>query len=300
MLETVLGLYCVAMAGEVRTPIPHLVGPPGSGKSTIVETAARMIGVDVHTINVSRISPLDLEGVQMPSEGQLVMMLATYWTKLKDGDILFLDEFLRGFPEVYNGFIDILTSRTVAGHKLPKVFIIAASNSRISPDAALNDRLLHINMPDPRHTKAERTRLINDLIDQMGLLPDIADSDEMDKLLEEVIYPPYSMFDKASTSVVNDSGLSPRNLIGQVQLRYVTNTLLAELLEANNVLAQQTSKPQYIQVFKSNGRLVRGNTYMDLIEPIRGSDKLTERQKKNIEINVMLCEAELEKKGATP
>ena len=43
-LETVLKLYSMAMAGDVRSPTPHAFGPPGSGKSTIMEQAAEIIG----------------------------------------------------------------------------------------------------------------------------------------------------------------------------------------------------------------------------------------------------------------
>ena len=68
MLEKVLKLYTAAMLGDVRSPTPHLFGPPGSGKSSVVEQAAEMLGVTLHTINVSRISPLELEGVQMPDK----------------------------------------------------------------------------------------------------------------------------------------------------------------------------------------------------------------------------------------
>ena len=70
MLSTILRLYTASRVEEVRTPIVHLFGPPGCGKSTFVEQAAKMLGVNLHVINVSRISPLELEGVQMPTEGQ--------------------------------------------------------------------------------------------------------------------------------------------------------------------------------------------------------------------------------------
>src|SRR5690606_5552021 len=66
LLANILRLYHAAMMGDVRSPVPHLVGPPGCGKSTSVEQAAQLLGVNLHVINVSRISPLELEGVQMP------------------------------------------------------------------------------------------------------------------------------------------------------------------------------------------------------------------------------------------
>ena len=81
------------------------MGPPGCGKSTYVEQLADLVGKELHIINVSRLSPLDVEGVlQMPhgaGEDMVLKMLpATFWTSLHEGDILLMDEFLRGFPEV--------------------------------------------------------------------------------------------------------------------------------------------------------------------------------------------------------
>src|SRR5690606_31400759 len=151
MLEKIVKLYVMAMANDVRSPLPPLFGPPGCGKSSAVEQLAELVGVHLHLINAARISPPDLEGVQMPQgegeEMKLRLLHATFWTQLKEGDILLLDEFLRGFPEVYNGLLDILTSRQVGGYRLPKVFIIGASNSTVAYDKALEDRLLHLRVP---------------------------------------------------------------------------------------------------------------------------------------------------------
>lgn len=152
MLEKVLTLYSLAMGDrEVREVVPHLHGPPGSGKSTIVQQAGDLLGVNVHTINVSRISPLDLEGVQMPvdNNSRLQLLPATFWTALEPGDIILWDEFLHGFPEVYRGILDIFTARQVGPLKLPPVFMIAASNTKQVIDTALEDRLIHIEMSAP-------------------------------------------------------------------------------------------------------------------------------------------------------
>ena len=52
MLEDILKLYVMAMAGDVRSPIPHLFGPAGCGKSSSVEMAANILNVNLHIINV--------------------------------------------------------------------------------------------------------------------------------------------------------------------------------------------------------------------------------------------------------
>lgn len=304
MLSTILRLYTASRAEQVRTPIVHLFGPPGCGKSTFVEQAAKMLGVNLHQINVSRISPLELEGVQMPTEGKLELLLATYWNNLKDGDILFLDEFLRGFPEVYNGLLDILTSRTVGGHELPDVFIIAASNSTTAYDPALTDRLLHLYVPDPRTSKTEDMRIRNSIVNALGLMPSMATSMSMDALMSEHILPMYKMLDAAKGNNVGSTSssqdMSPRNLIGQGQLRECTSGDLYALLESNNAAAMRQGKPQFVRIAYYKNRITPVDpTYVEKMVPLLSSDKLTPAQRIQAQVNINLIESDAVMKEAS-
>jgi AAA domain (dynein-related subfamily) len=300
MLELILKLYSMAMATGVRSPLPHLVGPPGCGKSTVVQQAADTIKCTLHTVNVSRISPLELEGVQMPitmdeKQGMVLHALtATWWTKLRDGDIVLLDEFLRGFPEVYNGLLDILTSRKVGSFELPKVFIIAASNSTITYDKALEDRLLHLPVEDPRKNKRAKNVLIKLIIDQLGLLPAMATSMEMHSVLDQEVLPMFEMLDSfknRTASPASLKGTSIRNLIGQAQLRQVQSAALAELLARNNSLAIQQGKPQY--VFLTSGREATAFArYEEEARALQGNKKLTAVQSINLDLNLQLIDLE--------
>lgn len=297
MLEKILKLYTMAMVADVRSPLPHLFGPPGCGKSSVVEEAAELIGCDLHITNVSRISPLDLEGVQMPvPDGGDSLMLkllhATQWTDLKEGDILLLDEFLRGFPEVYNGLLDIITSRQVGGYKLPKVFIIAASNSTVAYDKALEDRLLHLPVPDPRTSKRAKTRLAELIVSNLGLMPDMKDSMQMQTLLDTEVLPMYEVLDamnnkSQSTAVIK--GSSVRNLIGQALLREVQSQALKELINYNNNEAYRQNKEQCVLLI--NGTQV-ADSYAARATALRGNDKLTKVQASNLELNLQLMEME--------
>lgn len=304
MLSQILRLYAAARGEQVRTPIIHLFGPPGCGKSSFVEQAAKMLGVNLHQINVSRISPLELEGVQMPTEGKLELLLATYWNNLKDGDILFLDEFLRGFPEVYNGLLDILTSRTVGGHELPDVFIIAASNSTTAYDPALTDRLLHLYVPDPRTSKTEDMRIRNSIVNALGLLPSMATAMSMDALMSEHILPMYKMLDAAKGNNVGSTSssqdMSPRNLIGQGQLRECTSGDLYALLESNNVAAMRQGKPQFVRIAYYKNRITPVDpTYVEKMVPLLSSDKLTPAQRIQAQVNINLIESDAVMKEAS-
>lgn len=309
MLETIMKLYVMAMAYDVRSPMPHLFGPPGCGKSTVVEQLADLLGVNLHILNVSRLSPLDVEGVQMPhgagEEMLLKMLPATFWTSLKERDILLMDEFLRGFPEVYNALLDIFTSRRVGGYRLPKVFIIGASNSIVAYDKALEDRLLHLPVPDPRVSKAEKKHLAQIIVDTLGLLPKMVDSPEMHSLLDIEVLPMYEILDnlkgKSSSAPANLKGQSVRNLIGQAQMRHVSSPALAELISMNNHLAMRESKPQFVLLVSGKAKLVPSG-YADEAAAIRGNSKLSPLQALNLEQNLQLIELESvrnEKEGVT-
>ena len=295
MLEIILKLYTTAMALNVRSPLPHLYGPPGCGKSSSVAQAAELLGVKLHIINVARISPLELEGIQMPVENntKLSLLLATFWTQLKEGDILLLDEFLRGFPEVYNGLLDILTSREVAGHKLPKVFIIAASNSTAAYDQALTDRLLHIPVPDPRSSKMEDARQREMLVNAVGLLPSMVNNYNMETLMNRLVCPMYTMLDdygKNLSQSGSTTGTSMRKLIGQAQLRHIEAPELKALLDSNNAEALRVSQPQHVVL--PDGKDHNFNTrYMEQIQRTQ-VNKFNTLQTTNLTLNLQLIQLE--------
>lgn len=302
MLEKVIRLYYAYMATDVRSPIPHLAGPPGTNKSGVVQQLADLLGVTMHTFNVARISPLELEGVQMPTtstngvEHDMVLKLlhAPMWTQLKEGDIVFLDEFMRGFPEVYNGMLDIMTSREVAGYQLPKVFFIGASNSVAAYDPALEDRLLHVFVPDLRKQAGEREHVKQLFIDELGLDPRVAKFTEFDDMLREEVYPMFTVLDqfkhnKPGQGAVALRGHSVRNLIGQVKLREVQSATLKDLIEMNNTVAMQQDKAQFVILL--SGKNPNPN-YVRLANKLRGNPKLTPIQAQNLELNLQLIEME--------
>lgn len=303
MLEKILKLYVMYMAADVRSPMPHLVGPPGCGKSTSVELAAQVLGVNLHILNVSRLSPLETEGVQMPhgkGEDMVLRMLpATFWTQLKEGDILLLDEFLRGFPEVYNALLDILTSRRAGAYHLPKVFILGASNSTVAYDPALEDRLLHLPVNDPRTNKAAKKVLAELIVEALGLHPSMVTHSEMTIMLDAVVLPMFNVLDtfkkggSAAPTVLQ--GKSIRNLIGQAKLREVQTTELKELITWNNRAVLTDAKWQYM--FLVDGKSVDPR-YLAAIPKIP-REKLTPLQLQNLQLNEQLIEMENIRRNTT-
>jgi hypothetical protein len=293
MLEKLMRLYAMSMAYDVRSPMPHLVGPPGCGKSTSVEQLADLMGVNLHIINVSRLSPLEIEGVQMPhgkdDDMQLRMLPATFWTILEEGDIVFFDEFLRGFPEVYNGLLDIFTSRRVGAFELPKVFIMGASNSVVAYDPALEDRLLHLPVADPRKSKTELENLAKIMVDALGLMPAMTKEIDMIELLENTVLPMYDILDSFTKTGVKagkrNDGQSLRKLIGQVQLRSVKSSTLKDMINRNNSMAMAAGKAQFVVLLDGKNPPAG---YPQAAEKLSGNPKLSPVQALNLRMNMEL------------
>jgi hypothetical protein len=298
MLEQLIRMYNAAMRFNVRSLIPHLVGPPGVGKSEVMSKLADAAGVQLHTVNVARLSPLEIEGVQMPhgegEEMKLRLLLNTLWDNLQEGDIVLFDEFLRGFPEVYNGLLDIITSRQVAGHVLPKVFFVAASNSVATYDKALEDRLLHIMVPDLRNDSRARESAKKLLCEQIGLMPDVVKSAEMSELFDKIILPTYKMLDffqgKASLGQVADAqGFSIRHLVGEAHLRCVKTQQLQDLITLNNQMATSQRKWQYVVLLDAKHVDPK---YVSGARKLVGNPQLTGVQENNLGINLDLIDIE--------
>jgi hypothetical protein len=183
------------------------------------------------------------------------------------------------------------------------VFILGASNSTTSYDAALEDRLMHLPVPDPRNDKKAKTQLAQIMVDAVGLMPTMVKSMEMNELLDRVVLPMYDVLDTftkgGSTAGNTLKGKSTRNLIGQAKLREIQTPELRELIDANNREAIKGAKWQYVVL--ASGKHV-DTKYISAMPKIP-VDKLTPLQHVNFQLNSQLVELEAirhQKEGATP
>jgi hypothetical protein len=193
---------------------------------------------------------------------------------------------------VYNALLDIFTSRRVGAFVLPEVFIIAASNSTVAYDKALEDRLLHIPVPDPRKKKGAKKNIAQIIVDQLGLMPEMRDSAEMQTLLDTEVLPMYKILDslggRGSSGGATFEGTSVRNLIGQAKLREIQSAALAELLTFNNNKAMSKDKPQFVLL--ADGKYPPADYEQKAGKlPV---DKLTPIQALNLAMNKQLLELE--------
>lgn len=174
---------------------------------------------------------------------------------------------------------------------IPRAFFMGASNSVIAYDKALEDRLLHLPVPDPRKHKKERERLGRLITDALGLLPELASSHEMLRLITDEVEPMYEVMDSLSKRNAPSSykGSSVRNLIGQATLREVQSNPLAEVIEFNNMRVATTGKWQYL--FLLSGKHPPQG-YITKARRLLENPKLTDLQRQNVLMNIELIEFE--------
>lgn len=113
-----------------------LMGNPGIGKTEAVERFAKDHGRKVVHIIASQILPSEVSGMTMPNQETHTMDVFDHVRlgHMRDGDILFLDELLKGQQQVLNACLTLVQERRLmSGRKLPDIMIIAAANPLHSP-----------------------------------------------------------------------------------------------------------------------------------------------------------------------
>lgn len=108
-----------------------LLGAPGIGKTESVERFARDHHRNVVHIIASQIMPNEVSGMTMPNQETHSMEIFDHEKlgHLRDGDIIFFDELLKGQQQVLNACLTLIQERRLmSGKRLPDVLIVAAAN----------------------------------------------------------------------------------------------------------------------------------------------------------------------------
>ena len=116
--------------------VPCLLGAPGIGKTEGIEEFARTHGRNVVHIIASQILPTEVSGMTMPNQETHSMDVFDHsrLSHMRDGDILFLDELLKGQQQVLSACLTLVQERRLmSGTMLPDVIIVAAANPLASP-----------------------------------------------------------------------------------------------------------------------------------------------------------------------
>jgi hypothetical protein len=125
----------LAVAAAARVPVV-LWGPPGSGKSSVVQRLAARSGLACEVVIASIREPSDFAGLPIVVDGGVRFAPPTWATALAEagGGLLFLDEISTAPPAVQAALLRVVLERTVGDLKLPDdVVVVAAANP---PDQA--------------------------------------------------------------------------------------------------------------------------------------------------------------------
>lgn len=110
---------------------PMLVSTPGKGKTAFVNYLGKKLGVKVKAINTSTFEGVDANGMPYinPETKELTISKPFWLEDVKEGDILFLDEFSNAPSEVRNAFLQIILDQKLpSGVQMPQLKIIGAMN----------------------------------------------------------------------------------------------------------------------------------------------------------------------------
>lgn len=152
--QTDVVIRVMGAAGRAQVPV-LLWGPPGVGKSALIETLAERTGVPCEVVVGSTREPSDFLGLPVVADDGTVHMAPPDWfvrLQAAGEGILFLDELSCSPPAVQAAMLRVARERWVGSERLPdRVVIVAAANPPeqaadgwdLAPPAA--NRFLHID-----------------------------------------------------------------------------------------------------------------------------------------------------------
>lgn len=125
-----------------------LWGPPGIGKSQIIQQLAESLGMDFIDIRLSQMDPTDLRGIPYPTEenGEKGMKWSAPLVLPRDPKaraIILLDEFNSAPPSVQAGAYQLVLDRKLGEYTVPEGCMIIGAGNRE------NDKGITFRMPTP-------------------------------------------------------------------------------------------------------------------------------------------------------
>lgn len=156
-------------------------GPPGIGKSSLVEIFAQQHGLPCVSLLGSQLAPEDLIGVPQIFEGKSRFCPPDLIAR-DDPYVLFLDELNASAPEVQKAFYSLIHERRLANYHLPSGSMVIGAGNRAQDHAitrpmasALINRMLHVELRasvEDWLTWATQNALHSYVVDYIRMRPD--------------------------------------------------------------------------------------------------------------------------------
>ncbi|WP_170131187.1 AAA family ATPase [Deinococcus yavapaiensis] len=128
-------------------------GPPGVGKSEVIETFGRELGMPVSILLGSQMSPEDLAVPLIDPATYTTRMCPPATLMRAEPSVVFIDELNAAEPDVMRAFFPLINERRIGGHFFPRgtVVVCAANptshNSVARPiPAPLMSRMFHVHL----------------------------------------------------------------------------------------------------------------------------------------------------------
>ncbi|MEI8108915.1 MAG: MoxR family ATPase [Verrucomicrobiota bacterium] len=113
-------------------------GPPGVGKSSIVEQVAQSAHLEIIDLRLSQLAPTDLRGLPI-ADGKISRWLPPEFLPTTGRGILFLDELNMAPPAVQGIAQQLILNRQVGSYKVPEDWFVWAAGNRKEDRAAVFD-----------------------------------------------------------------------------------------------------------------------------------------------------------------
>ncbi len=156
-------------------------GPPGIGKSSLVEQFALEVGLEVVTLLGTQLAPEDLIGVPQIKDGKSRFCPPEQIAR-DEPYLLFLDELNASSTEVQKAFYSLIHDRRLGNYKLHKNSVVIGAGNRAFDQAitrqmssALINRMVHVELqPNPKDWLewAAKNEIHPDIIEFIKLRPE--------------------------------------------------------------------------------------------------------------------------------
>ncbi len=222
-------------------------GPPGIGKSQIVQQKGAEMGLEILDVRAVLLDPVDLRGIPHITDNGLSKWCAPSFLPQDGEGILFLDELNAAPPLVQAACYQLILDRKIGEYNLPEGWAIIAAGNREKDRAvthrmpsALANRFIHIDFTvdiEEWLNWAEKQNIAREIIDFIKFRPGLLHDFNPEKN--------------------NRAFPSPRSweFASQLVLSGLTGDVLHELLEGTVGKAAATEFTGFLKIFNQLPRV---------------------------------------------